>query len=126
MKQVKLVKICPNETCSRVWVGKHLSDVCPIVNGFKKGDDLWLLLLNITFGYAIRKVRVKQDDLKLNGTHQLLVYADDVNILGGSVHTIKNNTEAFLVGSKEIGLEVNADKTQYIVMSRNQNAELSR
>ena len=56
--------------------------------------------------------------MKLNGTHQLLIYADDVNILGGNVHTyIKKNTNAFIVHIKEIGLEVNADKTQYIVMS---------
>jgi len=48
--------------------------------------------------------------LKLNGTHQFLVYADDVNILGGRVHTIKKNREALVVASKEIGLEVNADK----------------
>jgi hypothetical protein len=60
--------------------------------------------------------------LKLNGTHQLLVYADDVNILGGSVHAIKKNTEALVDASKEIGLEVNAEKTKYMVMSRNQNA----
>ena len=58
----------------------------------------------------------------MNGTHQLLVYAGDVNILGGSVHTIKKDTEALLVRSKEIGLEVNADKTKYMFMSRDQNA----
>jgi hypothetical protein len=46
-----------------------------------------------------------------------LVYADDVNILGGSIHTVKKTTEALSVASKEIGLEVNADKTQYMVMS---------
>jgi hypothetical protein len=56
------------------------------------------------------RVKVIQDDLKLNGTHQLLVYADDVNILGGSVHTMKENAEALVVASKETGLEVNADK----------------
>ena len=60
--------------------------------------------------------------MKLNGTHQLLVYADVVNILGGSVHTIKKNTEALVVDSKEIGLEVNADRTKYVVMSRDKNA----
>jgi hypothetical protein len=49
--------------------------------------------------------------LKLNGTHQLLAYADDVNILGGSVHTVKENAEALVVATKEIGLEVYADKT---------------
>jgi hypothetical protein len=60
--------------------------------------------------------------LKLNGTHQLLVIADDVNILGETVHTIMENAEALVVASKEIGLEVNADKIKYIVMSRDQNA----
>jgi nitrous oxide reductase len=49
--------------------------------------------------------------LKLNGTHQLLVYADEVHILSGNIHTIKKNTEALVVASKEIGLEVHADKT---------------
>jgi hypothetical protein len=48
--------------------------------------------------------------LKLNGTHQFVVYAADVNILGGSIHTIKKNTEALLVASKGIGLEVNVRK----------------
>jgi hypothetical protein len=60
--------------------------------------------------------------LKLNGTNQLLLHADDVNIFGASVYTIKNNTEALVVVSKETGLEINADKTKYLVMSRDQNA----
>ena len=60
--------------------------------------------------------------MKLNGTHQLLVYADDVNLLGGSAHTVKENAEALLVATNEIGLEVNADKTKYMVMSRDRNA----
>ena len=55
-------------------------------------------------------------------THQLLVYADDVNILGGSVHSIKENAEALVVASKEIGLEVNADETKFMVISGDQNA----
>ena len=80
------------------------------------------MLFNFALEYAIRRVRVNQDRLKLNGTHQLLVYADYVNILGGSVHTVKENAEALIVASKEIGLEVNADKTKYMVMSRDQNA----
>ena len=60
--------------------------------------------------------------MKLNGTHQLLVAADDVNILGASIHTIEKNMEALLVARKEIGLEVNADKNKYVVISRVQNA----
>jgi hypothetical protein len=55
--------------------------------------------------------------LKLNGTHKLLVYADDVNILGGSVHTVKKNAEALVAASNETGLEVNADNTMYMIMS---------
>ena len=79
------------------------------------------LIFNCALGYAIRRVQVNQDGLKLNGTYQLLVYADDVNTLGGSTHTIKKNTEALVVASKEIGLEVNVETTKYIVMSEKQN-----
>jgi len=60
--------------------------------------------------------------LKLNGTHQFLAYADDVNILGGSVHTVKENAEALVVATKKTRLEVNADKTKYMFMSRDRNA----
>jgi hypothetical protein len=60
--------------------------------------------------------------LKLNVTHQILVYADDVNILGGCVHNIKRNTGTSVVASKEIELEVNSDKTKYIVFSRDEIA----
>jgi len=122
MKLVRLIKMCLRETYSRVQVGKHLSDMFPITNGLKKGDVLSPMLFNFALEYTIRRVQVNQDGLKLNGTHQLLVYADHVNILGGSVHIIKENAEALIVTSKEIGLEVNADKTKYMVMSRDQNA----
>ena len=70
------------------------------------------LLFNVTLEYAIRRVQVNQDEMKLNGTYQLLFYADDVNILGGSVHTVKEKAETLIVSSNEIGLEVNADKSK--------------
>ena len=69
---------------------------------------------NFALEYAIKRVKVNQDGLKLNGTHQLLAYADDVNISGGRAHTVKENAEALVVATKEIGLEVNADKTKYM------------
>jgi hypothetical protein len=80
------------------------------------------LLFNFTSEWAIRRVQVNQDSLKLNGTHLLLAYADDVNILGGSMRSVKENAEALVVAATVIGLEVNADKTKYMVMSRDQNA----
>jgi len=102
---------------SRVQVGKHLSDMFPIRNGWKQGDALSPLLFNFVLVYAIRRAQVNKDGLKLNGTHQFLVYVDDVYILGGSVLTTKKNAEALVVASKENGREVNADKTKYMVMS---------
>jgi len=93
----------------------------PIKNGLKQGDALSQLLFNFAIEYTIRRVQTNQDGLKLNGTHWLLVCADDVNILGGIMHTIKENAEALEVASKEIGLEINADKSKYMVMSRYQN-----
>jgi len=81
------------------------------------------MLFNFALEYAIRRVQVNQDGLKLNVTHQLLAYADDVKILGGSIHNLKENAEALVAATREIGLEVSADKTKYMVMTRDQNAE---
>jgi len=67
-------------------------------------------------------IQANQEGLKLSGTHQFLVYPDYVNVLGGSIYTIKKNTEALVATSKEIVLEVNAEKTKYTVMSRDENA----
>ena len=114
-------KLLGNETYSRVQVRKHISDMLPIKNGLKQQDALSLLLFNFALGYATRRVQVNQDSLKLHGTHQLLVYADDINVLGRSTHTIKKITIALVAASKEIGLEVNADKTKYKAMYREQN-----
>ena len=89
MKMVSLKKMCGYETYSWVRVGKHLHDTFPIRNIFKKGDALSPLLFNFTLEYAIRRVQINQGGLKLNGTHQLLVYADYIIILEGSVYIIK-------------------------------------
>jgi hypothetical protein len=113
---VRLIEMCPTETYSRVRVGKNLSDMFPIRNVLKQGDALSPLLFNFALEYTIRRVQVNQDGLKLNGTHQFLAYADDVNILEGSAHTVKENAEALVVATKEIGLEVNVDKTKYMIM----------
>jgi len=75
------------------------------------------LLFNFALEYTIRRVQVNQSGLKLNGIYQLLVYADDVHVLGGGVHTVEKNTEVSVVASKVTRLEGNANKTKYMVMS---------
>jgi len=94
MKLVGLIKMCLNETYNKVHVGKNLCNMFPIRTGLNQGDALSPLLFNFALEYAIKRVQVSQDGLKLNGTHQLLVYADDVDILERSVRTIKENAEA--------------------------------
>jgi hypothetical protein len=83
---VCLYKTC--ETYGKVHICRHLSDSFPIQNGLKQGDALSPQLFNITLEYAIRKVQDNQVGLKLNGTHQLLAYTDDVNLLGDNIYTI--------------------------------------
>jgi len=114
--------MCLNETYNRAGLGKNLSDMFPIRNGLKQGGALLPLLFNFALEYVIRRVQVTQDGLKLNVTHQFLVYADDVNIFQGRIHTIKKNVESLAISKKETRLEVNADKTKYMVMSPDQNA----
>jgi hypothetical protein len=79
------------------------------------------LLFNFSLEYAIRRFQVNWGGLKLNGTHHILVYDDDVNTLGES-YLQRRNTDDLVFASKETGLEVNADKTKYMVMFRDQNA----
>jgi hypothetical protein len=107
--------MCLNKTYIKVRIVEHLSDNFYIPDCLTQGNALPPLLFTFALEYAIRKVQENQVGLKLNGTRQMLVYADDVNLLG-------DNTENLIDASEEVGLEVNAEKSNYTLRSRQQNA----
>ena len=84
----------------------------------KQGDALSPLLFNFALEYPIRKVQETNLGLDLNGAHQVLAYADDVNLTGGDIRTIERNAYVLLNACKDIGLAVNTGKTKYMGIGR--------
>jgi hypothetical protein len=99
MKLVRLTEMCLNEKYCKVHICKHLSDSFPFQNSLKQGDALSPLLFNFLLEYAIRKGQENQVGLKLNVSHQLLVYADDANLLGDNIEIIKIKAETLVEAS---------------------------
>jgi hypothetical protein len=102
-------------------IGKNLSDNFPVQNGLKQGDALLSLLFDFALEYAIRRVQENQMVLKCNGTHQLLVCADGMNLLGDNIDTTRKNTETLFDTNKEVDTEINAEKTKSMLTYHHQN-----
>jgi hypothetical protein len=100
-----------NETYSKICIGKHLYDNFPIWNYLKHGDALSSLISKFAFEYAIRKVQENQVGL-------LLAQADDLNLRGNNIDTIKRNIQILIDSSKEVGLEVTIEETKYMLLNR--------
>jgi hypothetical protein len=96
MKYVRLIKTCLNGTYSKICICRHFSDRFFIQNGLKQGDVSLSVILYFALEYAIRKVQDNQVRLELNGTHQLLAYAGDVNLQGDNMDTVKINIETLM------------------------------
>jgi hypothetical protein len=100
----------------------YLSDIFPIQSGLKQRVALSPLLFNFAPVYAIRKVQENPVGLRMSGTHQSLTYADGVNLLDDITDTMNRNAETLTGSSKEVGLEINVEKTKYMLVSHHQNA----
>jgi hypothetical protein len=117
MKLVRPIKICLNKTYDKVRIGTHLSDHFSIQNDLKQGDDLTLLLFNFASKYSIMEVQGNQLGLKLKRTRQLPVCADNVNLVEDNIYTIKKTIKTLIGARKETGLQVNAEKCKYMLLS---------
>jgi hypothetical protein len=116
-KLLRRIKVYLDETYNKACVVKLLSDKFPVHNGLKQGDALSPLLLNFALGCALREVLENQVSLNLNGIHQLLICVDDVNLLDDGINRIKENAESLLEASRIVRIEVNAQRTKYMIVS---------
>jgi sorting nexin-29 len=121
-KLVRLIKMCLYETYSKTRGGKLLSDKFPTQCGLIQRDVPSPLLFNFALEYDIRKVQKFQVGLELNGTHQLLVYADDVYLLGDSIDAIREKAETLVEASGDVGLEINGEKSTCVIMYRHRSS----
>ena len=115
-KLVILIKTCLDGNLKKVRVENYLSSSFPIENSLKQGAVLSPPLFNFALEYAIRKVQKTNCGLNINGTHQVLAYADDINLIGDDIRKIERNV--LLISCKDIGLAVNTGKTKYMEVVR--------
>jgi hypothetical protein len=116
VKIARQIKVCLNETYSNVRICKTLSDTCSIKIGLSRRRCFIAIAFQLCFTICY------QEGKELNGTHQLLIYADNVNMLEENTNSADKNTGTLSEASKESGLEVNTEKSKYIVVFRHQNA----
>ena len=117
-KLVRLIQICLNGSTGKVRVGGNVSEPFMIRDGLKQGDGLSTVLFNLTLEYVVRKMQVSQMGATLNGTTQILGYADDLDILGDCRETVARNAEILIKAVEYTGLEVSESKTKYMIVDK--------
>ena len=101
-----IMKTCLGGTQTKMTIGNYLLSSFPIENGLKQGDPLSPLISNLALECAIKKVQENRLGLHMNGKHQVLAYADDVNLIGYDIITIERNSDVLLNACKDICLAV--------------------
>ncbi|KAL4082425.1 hypothetical protein QTP88_021321 [Uroleucon formosanum] len=116
-KLIDLIKACNTNTMCKVKFGNGTSDRFEVSTGLKQGDALSPVLFNLALEKVIRSMPMRQD-MELLSNSTLLAYADDIVIIGSTRQDVAIRTNDLLKAAKPMGLEVNQDKTKYLVMTR--------
>ena len=116
-KKVRLIKICLDNTQSKVRIGNYLSFSFPIENSLKQGDALSSIIINFSleYSYAITKLQATNLGLDMND----LTCVNDVNLIGNDITTLERNTNVLLTACKDIGLAINTVKIKYVEIGCN-------
>lgn len=125
-KLVRLVKVCVQNSKFKVKFNSVMSEVFPIETGLRQGDALSPILFNIAMQSVIRKVQKDSIGLKIENQNMVIAaYADDIIIMGETEDQVRNSASKLIEEGKSIGLNINEDKTKYLIVSRKQHRQNS-
>jgi hypothetical protein len=120
-KLVRLIEISLTHTRGKVVIQGSTTDDFKVDRGLKQGNVISAILFNIVLEYVISRLTITPKGIIFNKMTEFIAYADDTVLLGRSVNYLKETLEELKQGAKKVGLEINQDKTKYMIMSRNKD-----